>query len=275
MNKQPLANFIKNARMWTSKHSPEILTGVGIAGMITTTVLAVKATPKALELIEDEKQRQNRELCDDALANGYDVCPQINKLRPIEVVKVAWKPYIPAVLTGVSSVACLIGAAHVNARRNAALATAYQLSATALTEYKNKVVETIGEKKEKAICEAVDKERLDNNPVTKNEIIITDKGSTLCYDPISARYFKSDIDRIKRAENELNRRMLHDMFGYVSVNDLYDELGLDHIMVGEDLGWNVNELIDISFSSQITDDGQPCIVIDYRVAPRRNYTTVM
>lgn len=261
MNKQTLVNFVKGAKMWTSKHSPEIMTGIGIAGMITTTVLAVKATPKALDLIAQRKHEM--ELDPD------------EKLPPIETVKAAWKPYIPAAVTGIASVACLIGATRVSARRNAALATAYQLSASALSEYKDKVVETVGEKKEKAIQDAVDKERLEKNPVSKNNVIITDKGSTLCYDPISARYFKSDIDRIKRAENELNRRMLHDMFGYVSVNDLYDELGLEHIMVGDDLGWNVNELIDIDFGSQITDDGQPCVVINYFVAPRRNYTTIM
>lgn len=275
MNKQPLANLVKSAQTWTKQHSPEILTGVGIAGMITTTVLAVKATPKALELIEEEKQRQNRELVNDAVANGNDVCGQIDKLRPMEVIKVAWKPYIPAAVTCAVSTACLIGASRVSARRNAALATAYQLSRTALSEYKDKVVETIGEKKEKSIRDAIDKDHLEENPVSKNEVIITEKGSTLCYDTISARYFKSDIDKIKRAENELNRRMLHDMFGYVSVNDLYDELGLDHIIIGDDLGWNVNELLDISFGSQIADDGQPCVVINYVVAPRRNYTTIM
>lgn len=257
MNKQTLANLVKNAQMWTSKHSPEILTGVGIAGMITTTVLAVRATPKALLLIDDATFEKKE------------------ALTALETVKVAWKPYVPAAVTGVASVACLIGATHVSLRRNAALATAYQLSATALSEYKEKVVETIGEKKEKAVQDAIDKDRLDKNPVTKNEVLITDRGSTLCYDPISARYFKSDIDRIKRAENELNRRMLHDIFGYVSVNELYDELGLEHIMVGDDLGWNVNELVNIEFGSQLTDDGQPCVVINYVVAPRRNYTTVM
>lgn len=258
MNKQALATFVKNTQAWATKHTPEILTGFGIAGMLTTTVLAVKATPKALQLLEDKKG----ELETDKLTVG-------------QTVKAAWKPYVPAVVTGVASVTCLIGACSVSTRRNAALATAYQLATNALTEYKDKTLEIVGEKKEKTIREAIDKDRIDKNPVTKNEVIITDKGQTLCFDPISARYFKSDVDKIKKAENELNKRMLHDITGYASVNDFYDELGLDHIMIGDELGWNVGDLIDISFSSQLTDDDQPCIVLDYLVAPKRNYTTFM
>ena len=62
MNKSNVTQLLKTAKKTLSKHSPEILTGIGIAGMITTTALAVKATPKALELIEMEKKHQNEEL---------------------------------------------------------------------------------------------------------------------------------------------------------------------------------------------------------------------
>ena len=141
MNKPNMTALFKDIRMAVSKHSPEILTGLGIAGMITTTVLAVKATPKVLDIIEDKK----KEL-------GLD---QSENLRPVEVVKAAWKPYIPAVITGVTSVACLIGANSVNVRRNAALATAYNLSTTAPAEYKDKVIETNGEKKHKTVRDKV------------------------------------------------------------------------------------------------------------------------
>lgn len=258
MNKPNVAKFFRSAQLAVSKHSPEILTGIGIAGMITTTVLAVKATPKALKLIEEEKE-ENR----------------VSKLTAVETVKATWKCYIPAAVTCTASVACLIGASSVSARRNAALATAYKLSETALTEYRDKVVETIGEKKEQAVRDAVAKEQTEKNPVGKSEVIITQKGNTLCLDPLSKRYFKSDIERIKKAENELNRRMLHDMFGYVSVNDLYDELGLEHTDIGDELGWNVNQLIDIHISTQLASNDEPCIVLDYVVAPRYNYTTIM
>lgn len=254
MGKTNLATIAKDVRKFASKRSPEILTGIGIAGMITTTILAVRATPKALELIEEQKEEES-----------------VDELSSFEVVKVAWKPYIPAMVTCVVSTACLIGASSVNTKRNAALATAYKLSETALSEYRDKVVETIGEKKERIVRDKVAEERVKKNPVSKNEVIITGNGKTLCFDPISGRYFMCSIETIKKAENTLNKQMLHDISGYVSLNEFYDELGLDHTSVGNDLGWNTNQLIDIDFSSQLNDNGEPSVVLDYLVAPKCDY----
>ena len=187
------------------KHSPEILIGVGIAGMVTTTVIAVRSTPRALILIEKEKQRRKQESLED------------EELKIIDVVKVAWKCYIPSLVTGGVSIACIIGASSVNSRRNAALATAYTLSESTLRDYREKVIETIGDKKEKTIKDAVAKDQIEKNPVSNNEVIITDRGNTLCYDAVSGRYFRTDIDKLKKAENELNRRMRDEM--YISLND--------------------------------------------------------
>ena len=254
MGKTNLATLVTSTRQFVSKRSPEILTGIGIAGMISTTVLAVKATPKAMNLIEMKKKEE-----------------WADKLSPVEIVKVAWKPYIPAIVTCVASTTCLIGASSVNAKRNAALATAYKLSETALSEYREKVIETIGEKKERAVRDKVAEERVKKNPVSKNEVIVTGNGKTLCFDPISGRYFMSSIETIKRAENTLNKQMLHDITGYVSFHDFYDEIGLDHTSIGDDLGWNTNQLIDIEFSSQLNDNGEPSVVLDYLVAPKYDF----
>lgn len=253
MDKTHFTRFFKNAQITLTKHSPEILTGIGIAGMITTTILAVKATPKALKKIEEVKDVEGKD-----------------ELTAAETVKATWKCYIPSAVTGVASIACLVGANSVHVRRNTALAAAYKLSETALTEYRDKVIETIGEKKEHLIRDEVNKDRMENHPVSKNQVIITERGNTLCLDTISKRYFKSDMEKIKRAVNELNRRMILDM--YVSVNEFYDELGLDHTSVGDDLGWNIDHgFIDIYFGSAIADDGTPCIVLDYQVAPRWDF----
>ena len=230
MNKPNLENAFKSVRLFTSKHTPEILTGIGIAGMVTTTVLAVKGTPKALKLIEMKKEEEG-----------------VDKLTALETVKTTWKCYIPAAVIGTASIACLVGASSVSMRRNAALATAYKLSETALTEYREKV------------------------PVSKNEVIITEKGNTLCYDYQSGRYFKSDIEKIKKAINEINRQML--LYDYVSLNEFYDELGLERTPMGDDLGWRVDRgYIEPRFSSHIADDGTPCIVLNYEVAPQHDYS---
>jgi len=253
MNKPNLSKIAKGIRMSISKHSPEILTGIGIAGMVTTTVMAVRATPKALILIEDKKAEND-----------------VDKLTPVETIKATWTCYVPAAITGCLSIFCLIGASSVNARRNAALATAYTLSESALKEYQGKVIETIGEKKEQTVRDAIAKDRIDKNPVSSREVIITEKGNTLCYDAISGRYFKSDIDKLKKAENELNRRMRDEM--YISLNEFYYEIGLNPTKIGDDLGWNIDHgYIELNFSSQLSDDGNPCLVIDYQVAPRYEY----
>ena len=270
MGKLNLSNVAKGVRTVISKRSPEILTGIGIAGMITTTVMAVRATPKAIELIEEEKDRQNRELLKEAEENGYVTCDHIEKLKPLDIIKTTWKCYIPAAITGSLSIICLIGASSVNARRNAALATAYTLSESALKEYQEKVIETIGEKKEQAVRDSIAKDRIEQDPVTSKEVIITERGNTLCYDSISGRYFKSDIDQLKKIENELNRRMRDEM--YISLNEFYYEIGLNPTSIGDDLGWHIDHgYIELSFSSQLADEGTPCLVIDYRVAPRYEY----
>ena len=257
MGKFNLTAAAKSIKGVLERHAPEILTGIGVAGMVTTTILAVKATPKAYRLVNDRK---------DEL--------EVEKLPVTELVKTTWKCYIPAVVTCGASIACLVGASSVNFKRNAALATAYKLSEAALSEYKDAVIETIGEKKEQSVRDKVAEERLKKNPVSKSEVIVTGNGTTLCYDPVGNSYFKSSIQQIESAKNKLNARMLSE--NYVSLNDFYDELGIGPTKLGDDLGWDIYKdgLIDIAFSSRLAEDGTPCLVMDYSVAPRYEYYKV-
>lgn len=252
MPKQSLASIAKSVRTAMKKHSPEILTGIGIAGMVTTVVMAVRATPKALVLMEEKKEEY-----------GAD------KLTAKEMVEAAWRCYIPTAVVGIASIACLIGASSTNFHRNAALATAYTLSESTLKEYQKKVVETVGEKKEQTIRESVSKDKMNANPV--REIILTEKGgNTICYDVLSGRYFKSDRDKIMQAMNKLNRQMRDE--SYVTLNEFYYELGLDGTKMGDMLGWNIDKgYIDLNFSSHLDANGTPCLVIDYQVAPVYDY----
>ena len=186
------------------------------------------------------------------------------------MIKTTWMCYVPAALTGTLSIACLIGASSVNVRRNAALATAYTLSESALKDYQEKVIEMFGEKKNEAVKDAIAKDKVEKNPVVTREVIITEKGNTLCYDAVSGRYFKGDIEKIKKAECELNRQMRDEM--YISLNDFYYEIGLRNTSIGDDIGWNINEgFIDLYFSSQLDEENVPCVVLNYQVAPRYDY----
>ena len=252
MTKKPLMNVWKGATRALKKYSPQILTGIGIAGMIATTITAVKATPKALQLIDEREIKENK------------------RLSTTEVIKTTWKCYAPTAVTGTLSVACLIGASSVSLKRHAALATAYTLSETALKEYQEKTVEVVGEKKEQAIRDAIAKDKLAGNPVDDKQIVMTGSGETLCYDVLSGRYFKSNIEKIRKAINDLNRNMLSDQ--YVSLNDLYYAIGLPDIKLGDALGWNIDKgYIEVQFGTHLATNGTPCLVLAYTVAPQYGY----
>lgn len=258
---EKITNFFKSTRKFLGKHSPEILTGIGVTGMITTTVLAVKATPKALKLIEE---RNKIELQNDE---------NFKCLSAWETVKTAWKPYIPAAALCLASVSCIIGASAVNHKRNAALATAYAISERTLTKYRDKVVETLGDKKEKEIREKVAQDEVSSKSASDSQVIITSKGNTLCMDSVSGRTFRSDIDKIKKIVNELNRRMVYE--NYISLTDFYSELGLKPTKNSDYLGWNLDDgLIEVDFSACISND-EPCIYVDYLISPRYEYDKLM
>lgn len=261
MNKLALSKFARDTKASLSKHSPAILLGIGITGMITTTVLAVKATPKAIQLVENAKKELD-----------------VDTLTPVETVKATWKCYIPAAVSGAVSVACLIGSHSVNARRNAALATAYKLSETAFSEYRDSVIETIGEKKEKIVRDKVSEKQIEKNPVSTTEVYVTGKGQTLFFEPLSSRYFYSDLNKINKAENKLNKWINCDPFDSgVTLNDFYTEIGLPTTMTGDTLGWNLNVgLIEIYTSAQKVaegeeHEGEPCLVLNFHNPPRYEF----
>ena len=278
MNKESIVNFFNGVRSTMDKHSPEILTGIGIAGMITTTVLAVKATPKALELIGEAKYKKEEETVEhNCKVNKVSECMS-SDLKPLEVVKAAWKPYVPAAITGSLSVACLVGASRVNFKRNAALATAYTLSEKVLKDYKDSVVETIGEKKEEKIKEKVAQKKVDKQPASKSEVVMVNSdGNVLFLEPVSNRYFKSDVESIRKIVNDLNYRLTTGTEEYISLSEFYDEIGLSHTSISDEIGWNIyrDGQIAVDMPSAKTDKGEPCLVLDYNVSPRYDYTKLL
>ena len=271
MNKGSFTKFIKDAQKTIVKRSPEILTGLGVAGLVTTTILAVKATPKALRLIEMAEDHGI-----GITSKNGDPDWERRPLTKLETVKVAWKPYIPAAVTGAVSIACIIGASSVHARRNAALATAYQLSTTALSEYKEKVVETIGEEKEKVIREKIAQDKIDRDPIKESiekETVVIGSGEVLFLEPVSMQCFKSDIESVRKILNDINFRLTTGMEEYISLSEFYDEIGLPHTSISDDIGWNLGRdgQLEADFLAAKTTDGRPCLMLDYMVKPRYDY----
>ena len=249
-------NVLKSIKISAVKNSPAILLGVGIVGFFSAMVLVGKETPKALAKIDEKK----KELDTD-------------KLKPVEIVKATWVCYIPAAVTAGMSVVCILGSNRINARRYAALSAAYGLTEAAFKDYREKAVEVIGERKDKEIKDRIAKDKIDNHPMDEKDIIITGKGNYLCFDSISGRAFRSDIDYVKKAQNRFNERLLTEMF--MTLNEWYGILDipkLPDIDIGKEIGWKLEDgLLDLCFSSQLTEDGEPCLVIGYNLLPRYNY----
>ena len=249
--------IVKQVISWGSKNAPEILKWTAVGGVVVSNVISAKQSIKAHDII-DEMKMQKAELEEP--------------VRKRDIVKATWKYWVPvAIVDGVIIFSILKGNA-IHAKRNAALAAAYTLSQTSLTEFKEKTRKLIGEKKTTKITDEIAEGRVAKNPPKDNQVYITGKGDQLIYDCASGRYFESNIEDIKRAVNELNKDMLTDM--YCSLNDFYYAIGLKATDLGGDLGWNVNEegLIDIQYTAMLTEDGRPCIAMSYTVAPRYDYT---
>lgn len=258
MNAAKLPVPVKKFGKLIKRKSTVILTGIGITGMVTSTVLAINATPKALALIDIYHEREE---------SGLE--PPLTKKKTVQLT---WKCYIPAATMGAVSIACLIGANTVNGKQKAALATAYALSESTLHTYQDKIVEILGSEKAIEVQDAVAQEQIARVPIKDKEVIITGNGDHLCFEPVTGRTFRSDAEAIKRSANKLNREMRTSSF--ITLNDWYCDIGLKPVdsSIGETCGWNIdNGLIDIRFSACVADNGEPCLVINYIVPPSYVY----
>lgn len=253
-------NLVEKASKFFSENAPVILTSFAVAGVFTTAVLTAKATLEAKEQL------------DEVVENGHS-----GEFTKLELVQITWQPYIPAIISGLLTVGCIIAAQNINDRRNAALMSVYSLSEAALREYREKVAETIGENKERKIHDEVAQDRVRANPPSSTNVLITGRGSALCYDTMSDRYFTSDMETIRRAQNDINAQIFDEM--YASLNEFYNKIGIKGTVLGDEVGWSTDRRLEIEFSATIVEDegphnGQPCMVLNYRVTPNNTYTNL-
>lgn len=250
-------NVLNNSTSLLNKRSPEVLTGLGIAGFITTIFTACKATPEAINKMEEIESESTPE--------------DTNKEIMIRKIKGITPIYLPSVILGTSSTICIISSLSIANRRTAAAIAAYTISEERYKDYRDKVVETIGKKKEQAIQNEIAQDTIENSDI--DEILlaeyIPEAEDVLCYDKISGRYFYSNPIKIKEIETCLNKQLFVNMF--VSLNDYYYELGINPTQVGDSLGWNAGDDISFSFSSGMLNDNKTVLVVDCSVSPRINY----
>lgn len=242
-----MEGLLRQTQRFCKRNASTILTCVGGVGVVATSVMAVKATPKALKRLDQATEKKGEDL------------------TKLEKVKVAGPAYIPAVITGAATIACIFGAHHLSKKQQAALMSAYALLSESYNEYKDKVKELYGEDAVKEIRTELAKDKYKETDIQENE----DDGKNLFYDEFSKRYFRATNETILRAEYELNKEVNTNF--YATLNEYYDMIGLEKIDGGDSLGWSSAQLYDMYWSDWIEfwhekvelEDGMECFIIHY------------
>lgn len=252
-----LASRLKMIEKFSIDNSPVILTAIGVAGVITTAILTHRAAWDSSEKLRYE----------DAKKVAAD--PKAPPLTGRETFEHTWKYYIPPVLSGTATIGCIVMSNRIGTKRAAALAAAYTISEKAFTEYKEKVVEIVGENQERKVRDGLAQDRVERNPVDGSKVVVAGSGDVLCYDSFSGRYFMSSMESLRKAENDINYKILHEE--YASLTDFYNSIGIEKTSISEEVGWNTTKMLELHFSTTMSADNRPCISIDFNVLPVRDY----
>ncbi len=267
LSKPVIRKVLSRGVKWSVKYAPQILTAVGTCGLIGAIALTAKAAPNVAAKVDEMKEQKQTDI-----------------LTVKEVAVETWRDWAPvAVLTAVS-VACLIGSQQVGEKRFRMLTTAYTILEAKYDEFEDKVEKAVGQDKMYDI-QSGRAQNVQNNQVTEQtnaqpaeqaKIIVIDEEGSRFKEPITGRYLRTTAEKIKAAVNVMNERMLDDIDNEVSLNDFFDEIGLE--TTDNDLYWSLTGdhktgKVDIRFESTLTEDGKGTILIEYVNKPRhRGYS---
>ena len=248
--------------MFLKKNSATILTVAAAVGVITTSVLSAKAAIKASRVLAHKEEEKGE------------------KLTFEETISAVWTIYIPPVVAGMSTIACVFGANILNQRQQASLASAYALIDNSYKEYKAKLKELYGEEAHNNIVDAIAAEKCDEVHISAGGLtsaytqeIESDAEPRLFYDEYSGRYFETTIEKVLLAEYHLNRNYI--LRGFARLNEFYEFLGLEPTDYGETVGWDIcGEIYWIDFNHRKAfigddNDGFECYIIEMPYYPRR------
>lgn len=257
-----IEQFMWNSKKYLKNHSPTILSGIASVGVIASTVMAVKATPKALQLLEDATNKKN------------------DKLSKIEVIQIASPAYIPTAITCLSTIICIFGANALNRKQQASLMSAYALLNGSFKKYRDAANIVYGDDADSKIRAEVAKTTYiscDSSFVHSCSIYNPDMDfeneKLLFYDFYSQRYFNATLPAVLNAQYHLNRNL--SLRGKVSINEFYEFLGLTPIDGGDDIGWDMDYMITcydslwLDFENEYTkiEDGMECFIISTLIEP--------
>lgn len=255
-----LSGKVKVLEKLAIDNSPVLLTAIGVAGTIGTAILAHRAATRAEIWRRNEITARN-----EASFAGAE----LHEITKKEHVQNTWKLYVPTAVSGTATVGAIVMANHIGTKRAAALAAAYTISEKAYTEYREKVIERIGDKEESKVRNEIVQDRVRKAPPTEGNVLMVAGGEHLFIEMYTGRYFRSDMETVRKAVNETNFKI--NTHGYASLSDFYDFLELAHTGVSDEMGWSGDKLMDIDFDAVLSEDGQPCVGISFTTVPVRRY----
>lgn len=242
----PIGRTMSRIGLKIQKHSPEILTGVGIAGVVTSTVMACRATNKLDDILDtlDQRKRDLHDVNQHAKDNPEveNAHKATNAAIHIKAGLDIAKLYGPSLTVGLASIACILGAHGILKKRNAALAVAYNSVEKSFAEYRRRVEEKIGVDEERDIRYGVSEEVVENENGEAETKISTNHDALSMY----ARVFDETNPNWKRVryENQMflmsQQNYANDKLrarGHLFLNEVYELLGFDHTPEGALTGW--------------------------------------
>ncbi len=253
-------HLVRHAKVLLNENASTLLTGVGVVGTVGTAYFTGRATFKAADLIAKETA-----IINIAVEGNTDPVWLTKK----DKVKLVWKPYMPAVGVGAITIGAIIFAHRIDAKKIVALTVASGISERALKEYKEKVVEKLGDRHDTKIRDEIAQDRVSANPPGSSEVLTIEDGKVMCYDMNTGRYFKSTVEEIKSAENTINFEIVQQLS--VSLSRFYEEIGLAPTTYSDNHGWHSNNLLSVDLSTTMTPDNRPCIAISFNPEPVHDY----
>lgn len=250
VNIRPMVNKV-GARLHES--SPTILAGIAVGGVVYVGYQAAVDTSKAMKLLKEAEKD--------------------GPLTRADKFKLCWKCYIPTAIASAGTITAMICSNRIGAKRTAALAAACTLSEKAFRDYKEELAKVIDEKDQEKVHDILDQKHLGEVPLERGNQVIVPDGKVLCFEAYCGNYFYSNINTIRRIMNDINDELRSSM--YVSLNEVYGAIGIPYNKAGEEVGFNIDHPVDFIFTSQLTEEGQPCLVVDYREGPRSDFRRII
>lgn len=251
---------LNKARFQIKKHSPEILIVAGIAGVVTSAVMACKATTKINDILDQTKEEVGK--VNDALDNekiSEDVYSKEDAKKDLAIiyiqtgVKLA-KLYGPSIILGALSITSILASNNILRKRNVALAAAYATIDNSFKEYRSRVIERFGKDLDRELKYNIKAKEISETTVDENgkETTVTKTVPVVESEEPSdyARFFcegcagwtkdpEMNLVFLKQQQNWANE--LLKTRGHLFLNEVYDMLGIERSKAGQVVGWVYDE----------------------------------